>query len=83
LISAIFLRGKGKIYKFLRGVLCRHFDLFFLGVKILLTSSVGGVWILNGMAPKLSISAININPLRLHHMIDSSFRKIVTACSIF
>jgi hypothetical protein len=39
-----------KIYKFLRGVLCRHFDLFFLGVKILLTSSVGGVWILNGMA---------------------------------
>jgi hypothetical protein len=34
--------GKGKIFKFLRGVLCRHFDLFFLGVKILLTSSVGG-----------------------------------------
>ena len=30
--------------------MCRHFDLFFLGVKILLTSSVGGVWILNGMA---------------------------------
>ena len=22
--------------------MCRHFDLFFLGVKILLTSSVGG-----------------------------------------
>jgi hypothetical protein len=50
LISAIFLRGKGKIYKFLRGVMCRHFDLFFLGVKILLTSSIGVVWILNGMA---------------------------------
>jgi hypothetical protein len=45
LISAIFLRGKVKIYKFLRGVLCRHFDLFFLGVKILLTSSVG-VWVM-------------------------------------
>ena len=42
LISAIFLGGKGKMYKFLRGVLCRPFDLFFLGVKILLTSSVGG-----------------------------------------
>ena len=30
------------MFKFLRGVLCRHFDLFFLGVKILLTSSIGG-----------------------------------------
>jgi hypothetical protein len=27
---------------FLRGCLCRHFDLFFLGVQILLTSSIGG-----------------------------------------
>jgi hypothetical protein len=35
------VRGKGKIYIFLRDVLCRHFDLFFLGVKILLTSHTG------------------------------------------
>ena len=53
LISAIFLRGKGKIYKFLRaGGLCRPgvcVIFFFLGIKTLLTSSIGG-WILNGMA---------------------------------
>jgi hypothetical protein len=31
--------------------LCRHFDLFFLGVQILLTSSIGGGGCtLNGMA---------------------------------
>ena len=27
---------------FLGGCLCRHFDLFFLGVRILLNSSIGG-----------------------------------------
>ena len=66
LISAIFLRGKGKIYKFLRGVLYQHFDLFFLGVKILLTSSIGGGgggggWILNGMAQCGLLKPVRVN----------------------
>ena len=30
--------------------MCRHFDIFFLGCKLLLTLSIGGVWIKNGMA---------------------------------
>ena len=28
----VFLRGKAKNSKFLRGILCRHFDLFFLKI---------------------------------------------------
>ena len=33
---AFFLKGKAKIYQFLRVCVHRHFDLFFLGVHILL-----------------------------------------------
>ena len=44
LIIAIFLRGKVKNCKFLRGVLCQHFDLFSKGLKIF-KAHPQGVWI--------------------------------------
>ena len=42
LIFAFFLRDKGKNFLISGRCLCRHFDLFFLGVHILLNSSIGG-----------------------------------------
>jgi hypothetical protein len=35
-------QGKAKIYQFLRVCVHQHFDLSFLGVQILWSSSIGG-----------------------------------------
>jgi hypothetical protein len=41
-----FQRGKGKIYKFLRGVLCWHFEIFFLrGYNFTNLHPKGGEWV--------------------------------------
>jgi hypothetical protein len=64
LILAFFLRVKTKIYKFLRGYVRRHFDIFFLGVQILLSSSIGrGGGIFFGMAPRLRTTYDNVGEL--------------------
>ena len=58
---------------FPRGLLCRHFDLFFLLGKLLLTSSMAwgmGVLIRNRMALIHWGGSRNLHVLSLHSLLD-------------